>query len=446
MNQETAINEPNTSAPDEMQYFVDEYRHLIRTGLIVIGAFFLLLFIASVFIRFSGAVTAQATVVQTGKNKSVQHAVGGPIKEILVTNGDQVSQGDPLLVLDGGAVRSRLHLFELQAFEKTLILQRLQSMQRGETTFTAAVPKEIALTPNLQEIVGTQESLFIAQRDTFTTIEAEIETSIQGLIEEKFGLHKQLTANEQQLLLLEENVGDLSVLYEKQLISKSRLVAAETEKIGVQSQIEALKVRKIQTQNSLTDARERLETMRKEQQQQLWTEIETSKQELAAIEADISSTKGDFERLEITAPVSGKVHELSINNTNAVVSPNEVILQIVPSAEGLVIHSRVDPADIEQIFIQQEARIRFDSFDAQKTPEIKGQVIKIAADSTIDPATNVPYFLVTVSLDTDEIAKITTGEVIPGLPVSTMFTTNERTMMSYLLKPITTQLFKAFRE
>ena len=174
--------------------------------------------------------------------------------------------------------------------------------------------------------------------------------------------------------------------------------------------------------------------------------VEQTSKQLAETQANIESVKDQFSRLEITAPVSGRIHELAINNINAVVQPGEVILQIVPTGGAMVINSQVTPTDIEQLYVGQETRIRFDAFDAQTTPEIKGKVLLISADSVQDPTTNMDHYIVQVSLDSEETSRIKTGEIITGLPVTTMFTTNDRTMMNYLIKPLKTQLFSAFRE
>lgn len=451
----TRIIEPETNKPEPMTlseqskdvvYFQAEYRRNIRQGLVASGAFVLLLVVSSTLIRFSGAVTASGTVMQTGNNKPVQHPLGGAIKEIRVSNGDYVEKGDILLVLDSILVESRLQLLQQQAFELELTIQRLRALQKNDVTFNQVREQFAHLTREHEYSVATQTSLFTAQYQAFQKGEQEIKTRLSGLNKERKALKEQLTTNQKQLKLLDETVADLTDLYDKQLVSKSRLVGAESERMGVVRQIDALKVNQVQNQNSYNDAKQRLATFRQSHQQQLWEQIEAAEKELASIGSQVISASDEFDRLDVRAPVSGNVHEFAFNNTNAVVKPGEVILEIVPASGSMVIETKVNPMDIEQIHTDQIARIRFSTFDAQTTPEIEGRVLQISADSTREEGDDEPFFKVKVSLEEDQVQKITTGDVIPGLPVDTMFTTNQRTLMSYLIKPIKTQFMVAFRE
>ncbi len=428
-------------------FFQKQYTYYIRAGFFVCAIFFIAIIIASTLININGAITAKGTVVQIGENKSVQHSKGGPIKQILVDEGDNVSKGDTLIILDSVSIDSKLSRLIEQEFELSLSLDRLNTMISGDNEFIIDAQKYGQKLQDHPEIVETQHSIFLAQRNLFLTTIDELNLRIIGLKDEIIALNKQRRTSNQQLAILDETLSELNELYSRQLISKSRITSTERDRVNVLTQLEALKVSILQKQNAYNETTQRIEKTKKEGKEKIWQQIEKNKNDLAKVKADIPATQDDSTRLEVKAPVSGRVHKLSVNNINEVIKPGEPILEIVPNSGNFLIHAEVKPEDIEQLYFGQRTRIRFDSFNQQSTPELTGQILFISADTiSDDKSKDKKHFLVKVSLERTEVEKITEAKVNSGLPVSTMFTTTERSLMNYLLKPLSEQLFSAFRE
>jgi HlyD family secretion protein len=428
-------------------FFQKQYTYYIRAGFFVCAIFFIAIIIASTLININGAITAKGTVVQIGENKSVQHSKGGPIKQILVDEGDNVSKGDTLIILDSVSIDSKLSRLIEQEFELSLSLDRLNTMISGDNEFIIDAQKYGQKLQDHPEIVETQHSIFLAQRNLFLTTIDELNLRIIGLKDEIIALNKQRRTSNQQLAILDETLSELNELYSRQLISKSRITSTERDRVNVLTQLEALKVSILQKQNAYNETTQRIEKTKKEGKEKIWQQIEKNKSDLAKVKADIPATQDDSTRLEVKAPVSGRVHKLSVNNINEVIKPGEPILEIVPNSGNFLIHAEVKPEDIEQLYFGQRTRIRFDSFNQQSTPELTGQILFISADTiSDDKSKDKKHFLVKVSLERTEVEKITEAKVNSGLPVSTMFTTTERSLMNYLLKPLSEQLFSAFRE
>ncbi len=428
-------------------FFRAEYKKYTRMGFGICLLFFSIIILAATLININGAVTAKATVVQIGENKSIQHPKGGPVKEILVEDGDNVNKGDTLIVLDSVSVDSQLDLLTQQKFELMVTLDRLNAMSDNSATFNVDKTKYGTIVDEYPAIAATQESVFIAQKNLMVTSLEELTLRAIGLEDEIKAINKQRRTSQQQLAILDESHKELSDLFKRQLISKSRLTQTERDRVNVLTQLESLKVTALQKENAYNETKQRIDKLGTEGKERIWQEIEKSKEELVKIEASILSTKDDFSRLKVTAPVSGRVHELAVNNVNDVIKAGDTILQIVPNSGNFIIHAKVKPEDVEQIYFGQETRIRFDTFDQHKTPEIIGRVLVISADSVAEPGgKGEKHFLVKVSLEPQEIEKIKSAEINSGLPVSTMFTTGKRSLMNYLTKPLTDQLFSAFRE
>lgn len=430
----------------QTSFFQQQYNHYIKMGFIICGIFFFAAVLSATLINISGAITAKGTVVQIGENKPVQHSKGGPIKELLIEEGDIVKKGDVIIVLDSVSIDSKLARLKKQEFELSLTLDRLNTMIRGDDNFLIDEQKyenEIIEYPG---IVDTEQSVFTAQKNLFKTNVDELNVRLSGLKNEIQAIKKQRQTSQRQLSILDESITELEELYKRQLISKSRLTTLERDKVTVLTQLESLKVTELQKLNTFNETTQRIEKLAKENKEKIWQQIEKTTEDLAKVQTEIPTTQDDSTRLEIKAPVSGRVHKLIVNNTNEVIKAGDPILEIVPNSDNFIIHAQVTPADIEQIYFGQETRIRFDTFNQQSTPEIIGRVLFISADSiTDDKAKGEKHFLVKVSLEREQLERIE-ATINSGLPVSTMFTTTERSLLNYLIKPLSEQLFSAFRE
>jgi HlyD family secretion protein len=427
-------------------FFQEQYKRYIKMGYIVCGTFFLAAFFSATLIKISGAITAKGTVVQIGENKAVQHSKGGPIKELLVEEGDVVKKGQTIIVLDSVSIDSKLARLKQQEFELSLTLDRLNTMIRGDKVFTVDGEKYQQELTQYPETAQTEQSVFTAQTNLFLTNIDELDVRLSGLKDEIKAINKQRLTSQQQLSILDESIAELNALYKRQLISKSRITSSERDRVTVLTQLESLKVTELQKKNTFNETTQRIEKITKETKEKIWQQIEKTTEDLAKVQTEIPSIQDDSTRLEIKAPVSGRVHKLIVNNINEIIKAGDAILEIVPSSDNFIIHTQVKPADIEQLYFGQETRIRFDTFNQQSTPEIIGRILFISADSiTDDKAKGEKHFLVKVSLEREQLEKVETS-INSGLPVSTMFTTTERSLLNYLTKPLSEQLFSAFRE
>lgn len=416
-----------------------------RLGFTVSTCFLLGIIGSASVIKISGAVLGAGQVIQSGENKQVQHSVGGPVGKLLVENGDLVSQGDPLLILDDAQIKAQQSVLSQRKAELELAVDRLAALQKGKV-ISFNQEKYAHIQQQYPEAVARQSALFDAQRERFIDAQRQLSARIRGLSKEYKAIKQQIGTSRQQLTFLDESIEEIAQLFEEGLVSKSRLTNLKLERISVLSQVDALNLSKARIENGLTDTRSQLAVMRKENQEALWLEIESTNAEFAETQETLVAMQDAFDRLVVTAPAAGRVHELSIKNVDAVVRPGQVIMQIVPASASPAVSARVRPVDVDQVFQGQEARVRFDAFDSNTTPEIKGKVAKISPDTSMDEYTGELYYSVTITLTENELAKVSHLDVIAGLPVSTMLTTSERSILNYVIKPITSRMFLAFRD
>jgi HlyD family secretion protein len=171
----------------------------------------------------------------------------------------------------------------------------------------------------------------------------------------------------------------------------------------------------------------------------------------------VEGTIGEFEerrvaaedqlkRIELRAPQSGIVHELAVHTADAVIAPGEVVMLIVPAADKLEAEIKIAPQDIDQLSIGQEVNLRFSAFNQRTTPEVAGTLERIGADLTREVQTGLSYYTVRVAVASDEVKKLGAVKLLPGMPVEAFVKTEDRTALSYLVKPLEDQIKRAFRE
>ena len=145
-------------------------------------------------------------------------------------------------------------------------------------------------------------------------------------------------------------------------------------------------------------------------------------------------------------PAGWIVFQSTANTVGRVIAAGDPIMLIVPASDNLMVEVKVDPKDIDQVQFGQPVVLRFTSFNVRTTPELNGTVSRIAADTTTDQRTGQTYYLVRISMTADEIKRLGDVKLTPGMPVEAFIETGERTMLSYLVKPLRDQLMRAFRE
>jgi len=158
------------------------------------------------------------------------------------------------------------------------------------------------------------------------------------------------------------------------------------------------------------------------------------------------TAEDQLKRIDIRAPQDGIVHQLTVHTVGGVIKEGESIMMIVPQADMLIVEARVAPNDIDQLVTGQKAVLRFSGLNQRTTPELNGEVSRVSADTIQDQRTGSTYFLVRITLPEPEIARLGAVKLVPGMPVEAFIQTGERTMLSYMIKPIMDQAYRAFRE
>lgn len=420
------------------------HRHLIVVGLIclaIIGGVGGWMATA----RISGAVVTSGTVVVESNIKRVQHREGGIIQEIAVKNGDTVEAGDLLIRLDDTVIRANLavvvkQLAELGAQESRLLAERdgLETVQ-----FSEVANLNVA---NLDNIHRGQQLLLEARRASMIGRKQQLKEQIRQLDQQIEGLSAQVRAKQEEIDLIGLELVDLNGLLEKQLVPKSRIIALKRERARLEGEHGDFLAQIAKSREAISEREIQSLQIEETYRAEVLEKLQEARSRIAQLEEQKITAEDELRRIDVRAPRNGFVHQLAVHTVGGVVSPGEVLMLIVPREDQLIIESHVRPVDIDQLAPNQKARVRFPSFDRRTTPELSATLLTVSADLTQDERTGQGYYTARLAIDDAEMAKLEGKTLVPGMPVEAYLTTGDRSVLSYLIKPLRDQIAHALRE
>jgi HlyD family secretion protein len=395
----------------------------------------------------SGALIASGSVVVDSNVKKVQHPVGGVVGELRVRDGDRVKAGDIVVRLDETVTRANLAIITKGLDELSARKARLVSERDGADAIV--FPDQLAKRkgePEVAQIMEAERKLFELRRSARSGQKAQLREQSAQLREEIVGLSAQQQAKIKEITLIRRELEGVRDLFKKNLIPISRLTQLEREATRLEGEQAQLIATVAQAKAKIAEIELKIIQI----DQDLSSEVAKEMREFDAkigefVERKIAA-EDQLQRVDIRAPQDGTVFQLSVHTVGGVISQGEAIMLIVPDADSLTVEAKVNPQDIEQVQLGQKTVLRFSAFNRATTPEINGQVSRISADISTDQRTGQTYYTIRISIPPDELARLGEVKLVPGMPVECFIQTGERTVISYLLKPLRDQLMRTFRE
>nr|WP_246135750.1 HlyD family type I secretion periplasmic adaptor subunit [Mesorhizobium intechi] len=397
--------------------------------------------------KIAGAVIAPATVVVESNIKKVQHLTGGTIGGIFAQDGDHVRAGDVVARLDDTLTRANLQIISEDLDRATVRLARLEAERQGlpEMQLPSSLQERMG-DPELAALVRGERTLFESRATALTGQKAQLQSRSSQLERQIDGLKAQQAAEDQSVVLLDGDLGDVQALFTRKLVSKERLsnIRLDATRAHGESGRLAAAVAEAQAKVSETE----LQILQLDEQRR--SEVTSELRETEAKQTELSERKvvaqDELTKTNIRAPQSGTVQESAIHTIGGVIAPGEVIMMIVPDTDNLVVDALIPPSRIDDVRPGQHVSIRFPAFDAGTTPACQGSVKRISADLIKDQQKQLSYFSARINVE-NKAACLTDAKVLkPGMPAEVHISTDERSVWSYLLKPLTDQMSRAFRQ
>lgn len=398
------------------------------------------------FAPLDSAALAPGVVTVKSYRKTVQHLEGGIVRDILVTDGTVVERGQPLIVLDDTQARAELGVLRGQLFYALATLNRLASERDDMDTVLFSDDLLVAVDLRAVEAMQSEEQIFRARRnDRLGEVEV-LEQRITQLESQVDGLEALASSKEELARSYDEEVGDLSELLKEGFVDKQRLRELQRNAARTRGEIAEHRASIAETKVRMGETRLEILQLNK----RFVTEVVDQLAEAQASVFDLSERMTAIEdrvrRTVIDSPDSGMVLGLATHTIGGVIQPGSPLLDIVPEGDELIVEAQVSPMDIDRVELGMEASIRFSAFRSSTTHVIEGEVIGISADRLTDEQTGMPYYLARVEVTETGHHKLGDLILIPGMPAEVLIKTGERTLMQYLLQPVSDALARSLIE
>ena len=399
------------------------------------------------FTDLAGAVIAPGTVVVDGNIKKVQHPTGGVVKDIGVKNGDRVKAGDIIMRLDDTLTRAGLQLIVRQIDELSGRLARLKAErdELPEVAFSDDLLRR-AGEPAVGDILTGERILFHSRVATRRNQQRQLGERITGLKQEGAGYAAQADAKAREIALIAKELEGLTQLEAKNLVRSDKMTAMRREEARIEGEMAQLSAAAGQTRDKIGEIEMQKLALDSEARADIVKDIRETEGKLGELGERRAAAGEQLARMVIRSPSDGIVDQMSVFTVGGVINPSEPVMVIVPQDEALVIEAKIAPGDIDQARLQPLAKVRFPAFNLRTTPSLSGRVQSISAEVTRDPRLNLAYYVARVRLEAGEIEKLDGRELVPGMPAEVQIRTEERSALSYLVKPVEDQFAQAFKE
>lgn len=395
----------------------------------------------------SGAVITSGTISATGGNILIQHPEGGIIDELLVHEGDRVQQGEPLVLLDRTAAEADLNRLTRQSIALRASAARLEAERDGSdrlAPITEAAPAPFQ--GDFDSLVHEQQKEFDARLARFRSEQSILAQRVAMHRESALGLDAQKLAIQQQADIVKKELGIKASLLDKGLTNRSeysQLLRSEADLVG---QAGALEADLAATKTQIVEAQAQVERATTQRVEEALTKLDEVRTQLADIGEQITAAEAVLRRTTIKAPAAGIVVSSTFNSKGSVIAPGQKIMEVLPTASGLIVDAKLRPKDVDLVRVGQPAKLRLSALNARLTPEVPATVTQISADRLIDETTHEAYFRARLKITDTLPQSVKAEQLYPGTPVEAFISTGDRTFFEYLARPMLDSFARAFTE
>lgn len=398
-------------------------------------------------VLISGALIAPGQIVVESNVKKVQHPTGGVVGEVRARDGDLVKAGDIVVRLDDTVTKANLAIVTKNLDAAQARAARLQAEQRGvdRIEFPQSL-LERANDPDVKLLLSAETKLFDVRVNGRAGQKAQLRERITQLNEEIAGLSAQEKAKDQEIALVQNELTGVRELYDKRLVQISRLTQLERDSARLNGERAQYIASRAQAKGKITETELQIIQVDKDVVSEVSKDLRETNDKIGELIERKVAAEDQLRRIDIRAPQDGMVLQSNVHTVGGVVTAGDALMLIVPQADDLQVEAKVNPVDIDKLQIGQKTLLRLSAFNQRTTPELNGLVSRVSPDVTTDQRTGQSYYTIRVTMPAEEIARLGDVKMIPGMPVEAFVQTGDRTMLSYLMKPLHDQLMRAFRE
>ena len=399
----------------------------------------------------SSAALAPGVIAVENYRKTVQHLEGGIVKAILVRDGDNVVKGQSLIILENTQPRALLEVIRGQYFISLAREARLLAQQNGLDEIH--YPEELLGHENdrrTRDAIQMQNQTFSVRKQAHEGESELYQRQIEQLRAKIIGLRAQKRSRDRLINSYRNELKDFRVLLNEGYAEKQKVREFERNLAEREGERGELISSLAATEQEINETQLKILQLQKELQREVAKELSEVQGVLFELRERLQSLQDTVLRTDIKAPDAGMVLGLSVHTLGAVIPPGGKILDIVPQNEKLIVEAQVSPLDIDRINIGQIAEVRFSAFKSRTTPKIAGKLIAVSADRLVDEQSQdkTPYYLARIEISPQGLKDLASSELqlLPGMPAEVLINTGERTMLEYLMDPLSDTIARSFIE
>ncbi|API54575.1 hemolysin secretion protein D [Rhizobium leguminosarum] len=397
--------------------------------------------------ELSSAVIGEGVIVVDGDVKKVQHLTGGIVSELLVSENDHVTAGQVLIRLDGTTTRANLSIVESTLAQLYARRARLKAERIGADSFEVEENiRDLTSSTSAEKLLDGEQKLFDSRRTALIGMKSQLASRKDQLGEQVKGLVVQINATNDALGLIEQELEGIDTLYKKGLVTLQRLNTLKRARADLQGNSGQEIAAKAEAEGKAIEIDRQSIQLDEDRRSEIAKDLTDVEAQIAEYEERRGTAVDQLHRLDITAPLTGRVHELSVHTVNGVIDPGQTLMLVVPENNELTVQAKVATRDIDQVHVGQSVDVRFSAFDQRTTPDVAGEITSIAPDIVKDERTGISYYPLRVKPKAESIAKLKTIKLYPGMPAEVFIKIGDRTVISYLTKPLTDQMQHVFRQ
>jgi len=423
---------------------MSELKRLVGSGLVIIVAGILALGGWTVLAPLSGAIVAPAFVKVDLNRKVVQHAEGGIVREIHVRDGDRVKQGQVLVVLEDVKVDANLDLLSIQLLAERAKAARLEA--EAAYASKVAVPSDIVRRerePRVAEILERERALFQSRRSSIESQIAALRSQIRETQAETTALLEQIAAEDRNISLQKEELKANEELLKQNYVQKTRVLTLQRAVAEYEVKHGEHRADLARSRQKASELELRIITAQNTYKQTAVDDLKDSTAHIFDLEERLRPSLDAAQRQQVLAPIGGEIVGLKVFTAGAVVGPRDVLMEIVPADKTLIVEARIRPEDINHVHVGDDAEVRLTAYKQRTTPLVAGRVAYVSGDRLVDNEGKSAYYVAHVA-----VAPASLGELRmqAGMPAEVYVRTDSRTVLDYLLAPVTAYLRRAMRE
>ncbi|MBB3565324.1 membrane fusion protein [Rhizobium sp. BK512] len=394
----------------------------------------------------SNAVVGQGTVIIDQNVKKIQHLTGGIVAELMAREGAHVEAGDVLLRLDSTSVRANLAIINGNLAQLYVRRARLQAERVGAEFSPGDIGSDGMDVTAGKNLIDGEVQLFDARRSSLIGMRKQLEERKEQLAEEIKGDTLQLASIEEASRLVDQEYDAARKLYDQQIVTMQRVNGLKRQRVELDGNRGERLSSRAQAEGKIAEIN--LQILQLDEDRR----TENSK-DLTDIEAKISEMQerriaavDQLNRLELRSPMNGRIYQLTVHTVGGVVNPGEVLMLLAPDQRDLTVEAKIATRDIDQLALGQKVDIRFSAFDQRTTPEVQGDVVSISPDVVTEQRNGAEYYPVRIKPEPASLSSLSNMALYPGMPAEVFIKVADRSVISYMTKPLMDQISHTFRE